>query len=149
MERAKNLFRKCRDERRELEILTEKQEQLRTSLYPQAVRIKEISVQESGADDQMSSRLAAVVDMDKEIDGLRFNILIRQLQAYQIISRIKEPKHRQVLELYYLMDKKGGGFYTWEDVAEIMHYSEIWVKRLHGYALLDADKVYTQIYGQM
>lgn len=112
---------------REVLILSEKREFLASSLLPKAMKIKEISVQENADPDPVAERMAAVVDLDRELDRQLAEMLRRNLEAHRIISQLEDARYRQLLELYYLtfrIDERGAKvLYTWETVAETMGYS--------------------------
>ena len=64
---SKTLLKKCRQEKRELLILTDKLQQLQMSLLPRAIQLKEINVQESGDADPLADRVAAKEDLEQDI----------------------------------------------------------------------------------
>ena len=123
---AKELLITCRREKKELLILAERREQLATSLLPKAMRIKPVSVQESAEQDPMAKRMAAAVDLDREIDKRMGEMLMHEAEAHRIVKKIKDPRYRQLLTLYYLsfQNTQGKRLYTWEKVAEKMGYSQ-------------------------
>lgn len=128
---AKTLLKKCRAEKRELLILAEKREALATSLLPKAMAIKEISVQESADSDPLADRMAAVIDLEKEIDRQMAIMLRHDLDAHRLVGRLRNSRQRQMIELYYLtfkVDPEGNHhLYTWEMVAEELEISERWL----------------------
>ena len=125
---SKTLLRKCRQEKRELLILADKLEQLRSSLLPRAIQLKEINVQESGDADPLADRLAAKTDLEAEIRRNLVAMLQRETEAYRLISKLKNSRQRQILELYYLKWKVDANgrchLYTWDMVAEELEISE-------------------------
>lgn len=125
---SKTLLKKCRQEKRELLILADKLEQLRMSLLPRAIQLKDINVQESGDADPLADRVSAKTDLENEIRQQIGIMLQREAEAYRLISKLKNSRQRQILELYYLkwkVDATGRcQLYTWEMVAEELFISE-------------------------
>ena len=66
----------------------------------------------------------------------------KKIQILNTINQIEEPDYRQVLKMYYIGDK------NFREIAESMHYSIDWIKRLHLKALevIEIPKEYTQIH---
>lgn len=137
----KQFLRQCRQERIEIDILRERQAFLRASLLPAAVRPKEVDVQTSGSGDRVSGTLAEVADLDVLIDQKLRELLMHRRQALQVVFALKDSAQRQVLELYYLSDED----LSWSKVAVRMHYSERSIYSLHGLALLEAEKVCSEL----
>lgn len=77
----------------------------------------------------MESSALKLAEIDQEIDALlrRSNDMRRQIRAS--INAVPDARLRQVLRLHYI-----NGF-TFEQIAERMHYSWRWVIKLHGRAL--------------
>lgn len=125
---SKTLLKKCRQEKRELLILADKLEQLQASLLPRAIQLKEINVQESGDSDPLADRVAAKEDLMSDIQKQIGFMLQREAEAYRLISKLKNSRQRQILELYYLKWKVDAAgrchLYTWEMVAEELFISE-------------------------
>ena len=125
---SKTLLKKCRQEKLELLILTEKLDQLQASLYPRAIQLKEINVQESGDADPLADRTAAVIDLKNEIQRQVYAMLQRELEAHRLVAKLRNSRQRQILELYYLTFKVDAShrchLYTWEMVAEELGVSE-------------------------
>lgn len=55
-------------------------------------------------------------------------------EALALIAAVRTPAHRTLLMLRYLER------IPWAQIAEQMHYSERWVKHLHGQALMEANR---------
>lgn len=125
---SKTLLKKCRQEKRELLILTDKLEQLQMSLLPRAIQLKDINVQESGDADPLADRVAAKADLEQDIRKQIAIMLQREVEAYRLINKLRNSRQRQILELYYLKWKVDAAgrchLYTWEAVAEELEISE-------------------------
>ena len=124
----KTLLKKCRMEKREILILRDKLEQIQFSLLPRAIQLKEINVQESGDADPLANRSAAHLDLENELKQQIEVMKEHEAEAHRYVARLRNSRHRQMLELYYLSfwrDPKGGfHLYTWEMVAEELEISE-------------------------
>lgn len=142
---SKTLLKKCRQEKRELLILADKLEQLQNSLLPRAIQLKEINVQESGDSDPLADRVAAKEDLMNDIQKQIAIMLQREAEAYRLISKLKNSRQRQILELYYIkwkVDPDGRcHLYTWEAVAEELEISERWLWKLIPDAFRELKKV--------
>ena len=68
--------------------------------------------------------ISAMIDAD-----IRHLIQLKR-EIWDAIDAVEDVRYRTVLELYY----RAG--YTWEKIAEMMHYDLRYVYRLHGRALL-------------
>lgn len=74
-----------------------------------------------------------IADLEREIDRRidEYVDLVRQAEA--AIDQIEDERCRDVLRYRYLSG------WTWEKIAEQMHYDERWVRHLHGLALLQVE----------
>lgn len=74
-----------------------------------------------------------IVELEREIDRRidEYVDLVRQAEA--AIDRVPDARCRDVLRYRYLSG------WTWEKIAEQMHYDERWVRHLHGLALLQVE----------
>ena len=142
---SKTLLKKCRQEKRELLILTDKLQQLHMSLLPRAIQLKDINVQESGDADPLADRVAAKTDLEKDIRRQIAVILQHEAEAYRIVSKLRNSRQRQILELYYLkwrVDAAGRcHLYTWEEVALELEISERWLWKQIPDAFRELKKV--------
>ena len=74
--------------------------------------------------------VAKIVDLEHEIDRRidEYVDLTREIEA--AIDRIGDDRYRDILRYRYVNG------WSWEKIAQEMHYDERWVRRLHGWALL-------------
>lgn len=59
-----------------------------------------------------------------------------KLMVIDRINLLASSDFRRVLTIMYVGKKSDGGYYDWEECAELMHYSARHVQRIHGGALL-------------
>lgn len=137
---AKTYLRSIRSEQREIRVLTEMRENVYLSLLPPAIRYDKDKVQVS-PEDMVSERMARVCELDKEIDKRLAILDLHRAEAFRKIQEIENDNGRTVLLLYYLQTKKDGKSYKWSDVAKDMSYSEENVKKIHGRALQELNKI--------
>lgn len=76
-----------------------------------------------------------LAEMDKEIAAFRD---YRRL-ARRVIGMIGDPRYADVLTLRYFNG------YTWDKICEVMRYENTQVWRIHGYALIAADRAMQSI----
>lgn len=142
---SKTLLKKCRQEKRELLILTDKLQQLQMSLLPRAIQLNDIEVQESRDPDPIANRVSAKADLEADIKRNLASMLQREAEAYRLISKLKNSRQRQILELYYLkwrVDMAGQcHLYTWEEVALELEISERHLYRMIPDAFRELKKV--------
>lgn len=135
-EMIKSFFRQCRNELRELRIMTERAEWLRASLLPAAIRYKSVDVQTSGSGDQIGDVMPEVAELDEAIREQIATLTQHQYKAQCIINGLDDTRYRQLLTLYYLDAR----LLTWDQVAEEMAYELGSIYNLHGDALAAAEK---------
>ena len=142
---SKTLLKKCRQEKRELLILTDKLQQLQMSLLPRAIQLKEMNVQESGDSDPLADRVAAKEDLEQDIRKQIAIMLQREAEAYRLINKLRNSRQRQILELYYLkwkVDATGKcHLYTWREVAEELDITEQWLWKIVPNAFNELRKI--------
>jgi DNA-directed RNA polymerase specialized sigma subunit len=83
----------------------------------------------AGANPAQDKILCKIADLQSEINADIDRLVDTKRQIAAMISKIDNARFRALLELRYLCFKK------WEEIAEIMHYSDRQVRRLHKQAL--------------
>lgn len=131
----KEKLRQCRQDIRELVNMMDRQAFLRGTLLPAAIRSREVDVQTSGAGDRMSEIVPKIVELDRKIDDHIQTLIEEQIQVEAMIDAVDDARYRALLRWYYLSYPP----LSWRQVADRMGYSEVTVKRMHGYALLKVD----------
>ena len=115
--------------------MMDRQAFLRGTLLPAAIRSREVDVQTSGAGDRMSEIVPKIVELDRKIDDHIKALIEEQIQVEAMIDAVDDARYRALLRWYYLSYPP----LSWRQVADRMGYSEVTVKRMHGYALLKVD----------
>ncbi|MBR3360031.1 MAG: DUF1492 domain-containing protein [Lachnospiraceae bacterium] len=134
---AKIFLKSIRNETLELKELQERHAWLWGEILPKGMRPKEIQVMTSIEPDKLGDNRAAAVDLEKEIEEMMHQLVMKHLRAEKYINQLEDSRQRLVLELYYLsIDRR-----TWSDVAKTMGYSESVIYDIHGDALVEMDKI--------
>lgn len=128
---VKAYLQSIRSARMEIDYLSDKVEELRTSLLPSGIRYDKINVQTSPDGDQMTSILCKIEDYEAKIRELLQVLLDDYNGAAEMIMTLEKSEHRQVLWIYYL-DKDRP---KWPEVAQRMQYSEQRIYQLHNDAI--------------
>lgn len=134
MSLIKMYLRNIRDEQQELRALRRMLHEKRLDLIPPGINYDRIRVQTTPSD-RTTDRMVEAVELEKAIEEHIRALDDRKAEASRIIAMVDDPMCRVVLELYYLALRENGKPVRWGDVAEIMGYSEDWVKHMHGVAL--------------
>ncbi len=119
--------------RHELELL---RQQERLFLSPSAIIYDKIRVQTSPKD-RMIETVEAIQQLSRLISRKEKELAERQQEAMVMIYSLDKPDYRRLLILYYM---DGDRPKRWNEVANLMGYSESRVKHLHGWALAEIDK---------
>lgn len=131
--KAKTLLKSIRPLRQELKLL---QEQERYILSPRAITYDGVKVQTSPKD-QMLETVELNQRLSKKIEKMEHQLAMRQLEAMTLIYSLDNYDYRKVLILYYL---DGDRKKSWNEVAELIGYSESRVKHFHGWALDEIER---------
>ena len=89
----------------------------------------------SGISDRVANRAARIVDREKEYIERRGELLQRRAEIREVILAVPDDRQSEVLDLRYI---QGLG---WEQIAARMHFYPSHIYRLHGYALLEVQKI--------
>ena len=101
----------------------------------QAVVINDDKVQTSPALDRLGDDISDILELEEEIhkEIKRYNDL-----KHKIINEIHSLNNRLYIEILY---KRYVEFKSLEEIAVEMNYSYDRVRHLHGYALIEFDKI--------
>ena len=81
----------------------------------------------------MENAIVKIIDLEHEINNDIDRLVDMKREISAVISTLKTPIHRIILELRYLEGK------NWEEIAHAMDYDLRWVYRLHGRALKEVE----------
>lgn len=111
---------------------------LKESLLRITPVLKQDVVTGGSSHDRMSSTIAKIVDLEKEITEKIDTLVDRKAQVISQLEKVRNPDYLKVLQLRYIEYK------TFDDIAMEMHYSHCWICRLHGRALQTFAKIMNQ-----
>lgn len=137
MLQSKEFLRNIKTETLEIKLLQLKRDGLYSALMPKGIQYKSVDVQESGPSDSMAEKFGEIYELEKIIEGRIQELIRKNSMAHRMINELKDPRHRIVLEMYYLDMKR----VTWEDIAREMGYSYREIQRFHGNALMELEKI--------
>lgn len=152
-EAARTFLRQVRVSEGKIRIMVSHAKYVRSIVFPGALRMRQVQVQESSPQDTLSQKLAAVEDMYRRIEAERDEANLARKYAEEVIGSLPDKQHRQVLTLYYLRayetyeeagkTKKaitGISSLRWPDVAWEMKLPLRDVHRIHRKALIAFEK---------
>lgn len=108
---------------------------LRESLLRITPTLKQDVVTGGSSHDRMSSTIAKIVDLEKEINVKVDAYIDKKAQIIRLLEKVRNPDYLKVLQLRYI------DYNTFEEMALEMHYSHCWICRLHGRALQTFAKI--------
>ena len=129
-------FKTVRDERADIETLQLRIKELQLSLLPRGIRYDGDKVQTSPSD-QMLEVAAKVDALERKMQMKLVKLNQDMVKAMEIVQAMPTPEYRQLITLRYLT-----GRMTWEQIAEIMEYDDVYVRGyMHKRALEEAKRV--------
>lgn len=133
--RAKEVFLEAYQAQQKIKQL----EQRRQHYIAMATSLSGMSEVNIRSTEKRSRTESAAIGLVETADrlGLQLEHYVAAVRvAEEIIARIEKPRYRDVLSLHYLQGL------SWREVSERMHYrDEKSVFRVHGWALLEAEKI--------
>lgn len=108
---------------------------LRESLLRITPTLKQDVVTGGSSHDRMSTTIAKIVDLEKEINAKVDTYIDKKAQIIRLLDKVHNPDYLKVLQLRYIE------YETFEEIASDMHYSHCWICRLHGRALQTFAKI--------
>lgn len=148
-EAARTFLRGIRNSARKIRSMEEHADFLRSVVFPGALRLKQVQVQESMPKDTISSKLAAVDAINRRIRTETRDAKDAREYAEEVIGFLPDKRHRRLLTLYYLESyrtyeeagktrKPITGYVSlrWHDVASEMGLRVRDVHRIHHEALI-------------
>ena len=95
-----------------------------------AARSPQLTGMPAGGSKDWTDTVDKAADLSAIIDADIKRLILLKWEIWKVIDAVEDVRYRTVLELYY----RAG--YTWERIAEKMHYDLRYVYKLHGRALL-------------
>lgn len=108
---------------------------LRDSLLRITPVLKQDVVSTSSSNDRMSTTIAKIVDLEKEINAKVDTLIDRKAQVIRLLEKVRNPDYLKVLQLKYIE------YESFEEIAAEMHYTYRWICKLHGRALQTFAKI--------
>lgn len=94
-----------------------------------AARSPQLTGMPRGGKHDWTDAVDRVVDLTASIDAEIRELCRLKREIGETIDRVEDARYRTLLELRYR------SFYSWEQIAEAMHYDVRWIYLLHGEAL--------------
>ena len=79
---------------------------------------------QSSADNKAGRYIDAAVDLSRDIEKERTELLELQRKALAFIETIDDPLHKKILRYRYIW------CYSWEDVADLVGYQQRYIQRI-------------------
>jgi len=108
---------------------------LRESLLRITPTLKQDVVTGGSSHDRMSSTIAKIVDLEKEINAKVDTYIDKKAQIIRLLEKVRNPDYLKVLQLRYIE------YESLEEVSSEMHYTYRWICKLHGRALQTFAKI--------
>lgn len=112
---------------------------LRSSLDLQSVNLTPDKVQTSGTKDQIGETVAKIADLESELSKRIDELVNLKAKTFQLINRLPDLDQQNVLVGRYI-DRK-----EWDEIAAELGYSEPWIYKIHGKALISFGYLYSKV----
>lgn len=134
---VKDYLYQIRHERREIDELNDRIEELHCSLLPAGIRYDGPKVQTS-PDDHMSRAMAEIADYSAMLSEAVWNLTVRRRKAHVLIQTLADSRERQILSLFFLSDNR----MRMADIADAIGYSQEQTYRLYRSGLENLEAVW-------
>lgn len=111
---------------------------LRESLLRITPQLKQDVVTGGSSHDRMSSTIAKIVDLEKEINIKVDAYIDKKAQIIRMLEKVRNPDYLQLLQKRYIE------YQSLEEIAAEKHYTYRWICELHGRALQTFAKILNQ-----
>ena len=85
---------------------------------------------------KVENAVCKLIDLEKDLDAEIDKLVDETRLAERLIKSLEDKRHRDVLRFRYL------NCWSWERIAEEMNYERSWILRLHGFALIEIEKLW-------
>lgn len=93
------------------------------------VQLNPIRTGGTGAYDHMAEEISVMVDTRQRLEDWEYRLDQQMQQIEHAVEQLTDERHKTVIVLRYMSG------YTWEKIAQEMHYDVRHIVRLHGAAL--------------
>ncbi|WP_314331142.1 hypothetical protein [Selenomonas noxia] len=132
---AKEYLWRVRDAERDLKRLEQEYEQAKADiLHLKAVQYDADKVT-GGRIGDLSDAIAAIEEYMERLNAQWDKLIALRKEAKVLIERIADGRYREVLHRRYLQGQ------TLEEIAVDLRYNYRWIKRLHGRAMGEFEKL--------
>ena len=97
--------------------------------------IKSISKQIQEAQSEFRMMSSTVDNFESTVDRKIDELINLKIEIAETINQVRNENYRLILEMRYL------GFHTWEQIADTLHYTVRWVRKMHARALDVVDAI--------
>jgi len=139
---AKEYLQQIRNAHKRIQTLEARREQLRSDMYSiksPAGSMNPDKVQSSMTGDALIKIIAQVDSMERDIVRELRKLYCLQRTITNQIDGIKDERYHTILYQRYVL------FYMWEQIAVNMGIEIRWVYRLHGKALQEFGRIYSNV----
>ena len=133
---AKQYLRQLSRLNKQIRAIEEELEERRTRLTSITAPVTGDKVQTSVHGDRFADMIAALADLDRTWEALKFEYELQRDKMVHEILDMDNELYREILRRHYIQEQK------LIQVAAEMHYSYDWIRRLHGKALVAFAKKY-------
>lgn len=126
---AKKYLEQLKTIDRKINQLYREKERMEAQLSPGSTAPKEVQVLSSVPADPMGDKVAAIVDIEREMDRLSDQLIKKRSEILNVIHSLDDSNCIDLLYKRYMEYKQ------WKDVEKEMNYSHKQTMRIHGRAL--------------
>lgn len=133
---AKEYLLSIKQLERAIKLKKEEIEELRTLATSITVKTGEEPVQTSGTSDKVGNIVAKIVDLQRELEDSVIAFLDKRDECIDLMGKMKNIEEYELLYRRYIQDMK------WEEVGNVMGYSDVYVRgALHLNALTNFENI--------
>ena len=135
MNSAKVFFKSLKGIDKRIIRKEEQLRQLREAATSTTPVIQDANIKPSGTSRPVEDNGSKIVDLEADIKADRDRLCDVRMKANRIIRSIPDKAQGDCLECVYIMGK------TLDEAATELGYSHSGIRKLHGYALVSANKI--------
>lgn len=128
VDEIKSKLQRCRFINLQIEMHEEELDRLYSIAEKVTTTLSQMPVHGSDGD-KMANNVVNIVEMEKAINSKICELIAAREEAEVIMSALKEPRQRLVIECYYFSTR------TWEQCCVKLNYSWRQIHRIHSNAL--------------